>query len=191
MIKKIYTHLNEWSNKKLAWPRAIMIVFMIYLGVKHLRNPMYTSLFGGINLGIHEMGHVVFRPFGEFIYVAGGTILQLLAPIVSMFLFIKQKDLFAAYSVCGMWLATNLYNVAVYVGDARALALPLVNIGGGEVIHDWFYLLDRMGILSWDTGISILIRIVATVVMWFSIFIGIFMINLIMNSNGRDNGKGD
>jgi len=35
------------------------------------------------------------------------------------------------------WVAQNLWNISVYVKDARAEELPLV--GGGE--HDWNYLL--------------------------------------------------
>ena len=44
------------------------------------------------------------------------------------------------------WVAQNLWNVSVYVRDARAEDLPLV--GGGE--HDWNYLLGTLGLLNQD-----------------------------------------
>ena len=37
----------------------------------------YESIFGGINLAIHEGGHLFFMGFGsDFLAVAGGTLLQ-------------------------------------------------------------------------------------------------------------------
>ena len=56
---------------------------------------MYSSIFDGINLVIHEAGHLAFSYFGELLEIAGGTILQLMAPIVAAFAFYRQKDYFA------------------------------------------------------------------------------------------------
>jgi len=107
--------------------------------------------------------------------IAGGTILQLAAPLASAIMFIRQPDYFAL-CFCGVWLSTNLYNVARYVEDARTQVLPLVTVGGGDAIHDWHYLLSRMNILSWDTTIATFIRIVAFISMWGSIAAGIWML---------------
>ena len=63
--------------------------------------------------------------------------------------FLRRGDRFAA-SVVLWWVAQNLWNISVYVKDARALALPLV--GGGE--HDWAYLLGEMGLLRREQGIG-------------------------------------
>ncbi len=57
----------------------------------HLADDQYNSLFGMLNLGIHELGHMLFRPAGEFLCIAGGTILQLLIPIISVFMFVRQQ----------------------------------------------------------------------------------------------------
>ena len=54
-----------------------------------------------------------------------------------------RRDAFAA-AVCRVWLAESLMNVAVYLGDARAQALPLV---GGHT-HDWHWLLAHAGLLA-------------------------------------------
>ena len=92
---------------------------------------------------------------------AGGTILQCLAPIVAVVMFHRQRDYFAiAFALA--WLGTNLFDVALYVGDARARALPLVTPGGGAAEHDWSYLLGKMGILTWDRGIETVLRVAAT-----------------------------
>lgn len=41
------------------------------------------------------------------------------------------------------WLGQNLINISVYAADANKMKLKLI---GGR--HDWFYLLNRLGILQ-------------------------------------------
>jgi len=132
---------------------------------------MYSSIFKGINLGIHEIGHIVFSVFGHFIMMAGGTILQCLAPVISIFLFYRQRDFFAI-AICFGWLATNLFDVATYVADARAMALPLVSPFGVEAAHDWHYLLGELGILKLDRFLGGLIRIIGSLNMLICLIFG-------------------
>ena len=67
-----------------------------------LRHPQGGHLIDGVDLAIHETGHLVFAP---------------------------KRDDFAA-SVMRWWVAVNRWNISVYMADARAQELPLV--GGGE-----------------------------------------------------------
>ena len=52
--------LSWCEGRRWIW-RAPLLVFFAYIAVRHLADPLYTSIFGGINLGIHELGHVVFN----------------------------------------------------------------------------------------------------------------------------------
>jgi hypothetical protein len=151
------------------------VLWLAYIGVRHLGDTDYASLFGAIDLGIHEAGHLLFSAFGQFLSVAGGTLTQLAAPIISALLFVRQPDYFAC-AFCGGWLSMNLYNVATYMADARELDLPLVNVGGGEAAHDWNYLLSTLGLLDWDTRLAALVRVLAFLVMWSSIAAGAWML---------------
>ena len=63
--------------------------------------------------------------------------------------FARRQDRHAA-SVALWWVGQNLWNISVYVRDARAQELPLV--GGGD--HDWAYLLGRFGWLQSDQVIA-------------------------------------
>ncbi len=139
------------------WPRIPVLLLMGYWALRHFANNEYQSIFSAINLGIHEIGHVVFGPFGEFLAFAGGTILQLAAPIAALVMMLRQRDLFAVTFVC-TWLATNIYGVALYMGDARTQLLPLVSLGNGDPMHDWAYLLGRLGLLQQDTTLAALVR---------------------------------
>jgi hypothetical protein len=87
--------------------------------------------------------------FGEFAGVTGGTILQLLVPLVFVAYFFKRKDLYSA-GIVSLWLGQSFINVARYAGDAILMELPL--LGGGT--HDWNYLLSTTGLLGETALIS-------------------------------------
>ncbi|HET7630689.1 MAG TPA: hypothetical protein VFK16_00095 [Gemmatimonadaceae bacterium] len=130
---------------------GLLALLAIY-GLRCYLDPQGGHIIDSVNLAIHETGHLVFAPFGEFIQFAGGTLFQLIVPFTFLAYFVKfapERDDFAA-SVMLWWVAVNFWNIAVYAADARTQALPLV--GGGE--HDWAYLLGRTGLLAHDQGVA-------------------------------------
>jgi hypothetical protein len=148
--------------------RLILTIFLAIYGAACLAHPESGSLLDAVDLGIHETGHLVFGPFGEFVGFAGGTLAQLIMPSVFAVYFWRQGDRHAA-TVPIWWLAQNLWNISVYAADARAQLLPLV--GGGE--HDWAYMLGSLGWLQLDTRISRLIWLIGVVVYLMSIAQGV------------------
>jgi hypothetical protein len=173
------------TGKRWEW-RAVLLVYFGFVGLRHLKDPLYSSLVGGINLGIHEAGHLVFGFLGQWLMTAGGTILQCAVPLVAGYLLLRQGEWFGL-PVAGFWEATNLYGVATYMADARALELPLVTIGGegGEVEHDWSYLFYSMGLLPHDTAIAAAVRVIAFIVLWGSIAIGVWMVVQIQRNRSK------
>jgi hypothetical protein len=177
------THLEELAEEVEGWcagrswlARAPLVLWFAWIGLRHLADPLYESLFGALNLGLHEAGHLLFSWTGRFLAVAGGTLLQLLAPVLSAVMFSRQPDYFAL-PICGAWLATNLYNVATYLGDARAMELPLVTVGDAEaVIHDWNYLLGAMGLLRLHAFLAGGVRVLAFVLLWGSLAVAVWML---------------
>jgi len=140
-----------------AW-RALVLVYFLVTAVGHLRDPEKWSLISGLILGTHELGHVVFSPFPEWWTVAGGTILQLLAPLVVATVLARQKEPIGV-AIAGCWLAISLASVAAYIGDASHGDLNLVSIGGGDdVTHDWTWLLDRANLIRSDQIIATRVR---------------------------------
>lgn len=128
--------------------RVISVLLLVY-GLYDLSHPMLGALMDGVDLAVHETGHLVFGPFGEAIGFAGGTLFQLIMPLLFVGYFWRRGDRWAA-SVVLVWVAQSLGNIATYAADARAQELPLV--GGGE--HDWAYMLGRAGLLAHDQGIA-------------------------------------
>lgn len=134
--------------------RLVFAVVLAAYGLFYIVNPSHHGLLDHVDLAIHETGHIVLSPFGEFITALGGTLLQLTFPAAFVWYFQRRGDRYAA-GVAVWWLAQNCWNVAVYVKDARAEELPLV--GGGE--HDWAYLLGELGWLEQDQLIGQLVRV--------------------------------
>jgi hypothetical protein len=114
----------------------------------------WIPLLDGVNLLFHEAGHPLFGVLGwETLTILGGTLMQLLVPIVVAVSFWLRRDA-CGTAVAGVLGFESLLNIARYVADARAQVLPLV--GGGE--HDWTALLGRWDGLHHDLGIALVIR---------------------------------
>ena len=140
------------------------VVFLGVYGVVCMTRPESAWLLNSVDLAIHETGHVVFTPFGEFLHFLGGTLFQLIVPLAFVASFLRRGDRFAA-AVVLWWVAQNLWNIAVYAADARSQLLPLV--GGG--VHDWAYLLGRMDLLAHDQLVARAIHLIGILVFGASV----------------------
>ena len=115
----------------------------------------------------HEAGHVIFRAFGEWVGVLGGTLGQLLMPaLLAVALLWKNRDPFGASF--GLWLAgVSVLDVAPYMYDALEPQLTLLGGGtGNDSFHDWIYLFDsvhqlahaqRIGVFTHALGVAIVL----------------------------------
>ncbi|MBD8525873.1 hypothetical protein [Pseudomarimonas arenosa] len=109
----------------------------------------FVPILDHVNLAFHEAGHPAFGLFGNTMGWLGGTLGQFVFPIATTWHFARREQWFSA-AACAIWFFENFRYVALYLGDARTQALPLV--GGGE--HDWAYLLGHWGLLEYDTRIA-------------------------------------
>ena len=141
--------------------QALSAVLALY-GAYLVFHPDHYSWLDSLDLAIHEVGHPLFGVFGEFVGALGGTLMQLLMPALFVWYFWRRGDRHAS-TVALWWVAQNLWNISVYVKDARAEELPLV--GGGE--HDWNYLLGELGLLDQDQLVGDAVRMVgALLALW-------------------------
>lgn len=145
--EQLVDDVRDWCRGRYWHVRIPLLLYFGYVGLRQFGDAEYTSLFGAINLGIHEGGHLLFRSGGQFLHVFGGTFLQLLAPLASMIMFFRQRDYFAI-AICFGWVSTNLANIGTYMADAERMQLPLVTVGDAAfVIHDWRWMLTKFGLL--------------------------------------------
>src|SRR6266404_7056028 len=75
--------------------------------------------------------------------VLGGSLNQVLVPAVCTAVFLTRQQ-YGSAAVTLFWVGQNLADVAVYIADGRAMALPLLAEG---LIHDWNFILGRLGLL--------------------------------------------
>lgn len=122
---------------------------------------------------IHEGGHLLFRMFGEWIAVAGGTFLQLFVPFALAVFFVFQRQI-PGTAFCIFFFFEQFLPIGIYMADARSQELPLLTVGDSDdVIHDWSYLFSHAGLLDHDTQIGATFRMLGWIgmlgtVAWFA-----------------------
>ena len=75
----------------------------------------------------------------------------MLLPAVCALIFLHQGQL-VSFAVVLFWTVESITDVAIYMADARAQALPL--IGGHAAMHDWNYLLGQLHLLAWTQALA-------------------------------------
>jgi hypothetical protein len=158
-----YTPPRDDTPRVLRWARIALTGLLIPVSFSAFGSEYrQVPLLSGINLAIHEFGHMLFMPFGIQIFgetgvILGGALTQVALPLVftAYFLFGKRehRDRHAA-SICLWWTALNVLSVAIYAGDARARQLMLITGATGEDdpgSHDFSNLFARWGVLDRDT----------------------------------------
>ncbi len=140
---------------------AVFTVYFLWCAFDP-ENARFTHL---INLPIHEAGHIFFRILGEFMGIAGGSILQVLIPIIFFGYFVYHKKPFSA-SIILFWVGNNFLDVYVYAADAQVMQLPLLSglTGAEGGFHDWNYLLTETGLLDKTKLIAKIIRFTGTLI---------------------------
>ncbi len=141
--------------------RALVLVLTLIWGFKYTfhsvgSNYAAESFLHNVSLPFHEAGHIIFSPFGDFLAVLGGSLMQLIIPSICVAAFLKREDTFGA-STAVWWLGQNFVDLAPYINDARAQSLILLGgVTGQDVpgFHDWNNILGTVGLLKLDHFIA-------------------------------------
>jgi len=137
--------------------RVALFLLLLWWGRTFILTPLETNYTGEsflhlINLPFHEAGHILFIPLGRFMMILGGSLGQILMPLVCLGTFlVKTRDPFGA-SVALWWTAESVMDIAPYINDARAMDLMLLGgVTGKETDgHDWNNILTMLGWLEYD-----------------------------------------
>jgi hypothetical protein len=119
-----------------------ILVFSLYF-FSAIRAPLDFHLIDSVNLIFHEAGHTLLLLAPETLTVLGGSLFQILVPLVFVLYFAFRKEYFSS-ALLIFWLGYSIVNVSVYAGDAFVRQLPL--LGGDAVIHDWACLSAHLGL---------------------------------------------
>ena len=105
------------------------------------------------NLLFHEAGHPIIGLFSSRLETYGGTIGQLVFPVLLAVSFWRKGQSLSCAGAM-IWFFENWLNIARYMADARSQLLPLV--GGGD--HDWHRIFSRWHLLQYDVAIATVIK---------------------------------
>jgi hypothetical protein len=165
--------------------RAVLWALLLVWGLVLMLAPVESNAVGAsylhlVNLPFHEFGHILFRPFGQWIASLGGTLGQLLMPAICCgVLLVQTRDPFGAAAAL-WWFGENFLDIAPYINDARAGALPLLggNFGHSSPygFHDWEYLLGETGLLHLDHGLAQTSRLLGVLVMVLALTWGAWLL---------------
>jgi hypothetical protein len=171
-LEKMRTETQIFKSEELTTSRVKIIVALLagaYF-VWAAAHPDDWRLIDGVNLVIHEAGHLFFRPFGEFMMIAGGSLFQVIVPMVFAGYFLYKGNQYAGALVL-FWSGESLLNVSVYAADSVVMQLPL--LGGNDSMHDWNYMLDHLNLLRQTSTIAFAIRALGTLTILFALVWGI------------------
>jgi hypothetical protein len=119
--------------------RWVLAASMIaWLGWMTFTRAGWTPLLSGVDLGFHELGHMLTMVLPQPLVALAGSVTQVAIPLgLFVYFWRVRSDLFAGALMLG-WAGESANNVAVYIADAPVRVLPLL---GGQEGHDWAYLL--------------------------------------------------
>ena len=161
----LFPHYEPWEPSYEQDGSLVQMIFTLYFFVANQ------------TLGIvHEGGHGVcyILPCPEFLTMANGTIFQLLFPGLIGFYYYRKGNLFAAL-IALFFVGFSLQYTAWYLSTAHeGLVLPAhKSFLGVDAIHDFNYMLTKMGLLAYESMLAGVTRFVAYMIMLISV-IGMF-----------------
>lgn len=151
---------DEALSGLTRWASVGLLIGLTIWTWRFARTPLGPAVMDSFlhlpDLVFHEAGHMIFAPFGQFMSVLGGSLLQVLVPVVAAIAFVRQSQPFSA-AVAAWWAGQNLVDLGPYIADARALRLVLLGGRTGAEVegHDWEYILTALGMTHWDRTIGL------------------------------------
>jgi hypothetical protein len=159
--------------------RLVLLLLLSWWTVEFLARPMRQDVVGSsflhvISIPFHEAGHLIFAPFGDLMTSLGGSLMQVLVPIVCSVAFLTTSPNPFGAAVMAWWAGENLIDVAMYIDDARSLSLVLLGGQTGAEVegHDWEHILQRLGLLHRDHQIAWTAHAAGAVIMIAAIVYG-------------------
>jgi hypothetical protein len=180
-IKDLFFYVKPEANPLILGARTLFFIIMLIWGLKFILSPLNSgyamdSFWHLVNLPFHEAGHLIFRPFGRLMTSLGGSLSQLIIPLLCLAVFLlKTRDTFAA-AFALWWFGENFLDLAPYINDARSLTLPLLGGNTGRTspygFHDWEFILKELGWAHYDHALAHIAYRLGTVLMIFALVWG-------------------
>ncbi len=153
-FRRVFLYVPEEVEPWRVYGGALLFVLSLWLGWRFYfmdvpEWEMASTYLHGAMVPFHEFGHLLFRPFGEFMTLAGGSLAQWLIPVMFLAIFsLKNRDNVAA-SLMLWWLGTQFLDLAPYAWDAATPTQVLLTGRTGDTGgHDYIDVLGDLGLLK-------------------------------------------
>lgn len=129
--------MEQWKG---LWRYVLGVVACAVIGFFPFVQQTRVPLLGLVDLGFHELGHMLTLPLPDVATAIMGSVMQVAVPLglVAYFSFARRD--FLGAGLCLAWAGASAWDVGVYIADAPYQRLSLI---GGE--HDWAFLLGPGG----------------------------------------------
>ena len=161
-VSDVLWHVPDQVDRAFWTGRLITLVLFVVWTVFILRaadvpeGEAGSHFLWAVLTPFHEAGHyLIFRWFGAFIMTLGGTLGQMLMPIVLAVALLRRGDPFGAALFCWL-LGFSLIMTGVYMYDAFDPRLMLLDgrTGADSDGHDWQNIFGDLGLLKRARGIG-------------------------------------
>ncbi len=145
------------ATRSRSWSYAAGIAGCLLLGWFPFVRGERVPLLGLVDLGFHELGHLLTYPLPDVVTATMGSVAQVAVPLgLAAYFALVRRDLVGA-GLCLAWAGASARDVAVYVADAPFQRLALI---GGE--HDWAFVLGPGHLDALDAAgtIAAVIRVI-------------------------------
>ncbi len=152
--------MNAIARSRVSWRTVATVVAAVACagaGAWVLLGGERSFLLSYVDLGFHELGHLLLSWAPGLVPALAGSVAQILVPIGLALYFGSRRESYAS-SLMLAWAATSAANVSVYVADAPMQALTL--LGNGR--HDWAWVFSSWGHLDWAAPFASGVR-------WFAV----------------------
>jgi hypothetical protein len=147
---------ERWSATRRSLIAWLVVLSLLTL---YATKGGFLGVIDWTNLAFHEFGHPFFGMVSERLGVYGGTIFQLVFPVVVMVTFYRQREI-GSFALGIWWIGENLLNIGWYMRDAVARLLPTTS---GE--NDWEIIFTRWDVLKHDLQIGGFVRLIGWTLM--------------------------
>jgi hypothetical protein len=135
--------MEELTPGWRTWRHGAGLAICVLIGWVALVRGQPVPVLVLVNLGFHELGHLVTYPFPDLFTALMGSVAQVAVPAgLALYFGWARRDLLGT-GLCLAWSGAAAQEVGVYVADAPHQRLQLI---GGE--HDWAFILRRLHALD-------------------------------------------
>ncbi|MEX2394891.1 MAG: hypothetical protein WD826_10480 [Actinomycetota bacterium] len=148
--------VHQYVPEARSGAKDITIAIALLLFAAVLIRDGQVPLLAYVDLGFHELGHLLTYPFPDLVTAVAGSFFQVAVPVgLAAYFFAFRGDESASALMFG-WAATSSYSVATYIADAPYERLELI---GGD--HDWAHILFTLDQIDAAAPLATAVRVLA------------------------------